>query len=157
MASTRHTSGRRYSYDELEAKGDAQRSALQRKLLGAAAIVGGLVMGTQSNTYVGQAAATAAVFGGAYAVKSGFDKGAEVKLHSDSLKQLGESFQAEVQPMVVDVEGKTLQLTGTAEEQFQEWRRLLKELYENETGVPVQAPAATAEIPAPAVAGGGAH
>ena len=152
-----YSNWRRYSYDELEAKGDAERSALTRKLLGAAAIVGGLVMGSQSNTYVGQAAATAAVFGGAYAVKSGFDKGAEVKLHSDSLKQLGESFQAEVQPMVVDVEGKTLQLTGTAEEQFQEWRRLLKELYENETGLSVQAPAATAEIPASNGKGSGAN
>ena len=151
-----YSNWRRYSYDELEAQGDAQRSALTRKLLGAAAIVGGLVMGSQSNTYVGQAAATAAVFGGAYAVKSGFDKGSEVKMHSDSLKQLGDSFQAEVQPMVVDVEGKTLQLTGTAEEQFQEWRRLLKELYENETGLPVQAPAASAK-PAPAAASGGSH
>ena len=54
-------------------------------------------------------------------------------MHSDSLKQLGESFQAEVQPMVVEVEGRTLRLKGTAEEQY-EWRRLLKELYENETG-----------------------
>lgn len=139
-----YTNWRRYSYAELEAQDEAQRSAMTRKLLGAAAIVGGLVMGTQSNTYVGQAAGTAAVFGGAYAVKSGFDKGAEVKMHSDSLKQLGESFQSEVQPLVVEVEGRTLQLKGTAEEQFQEWRKLLRELYENETGLAVAAPA-TAE------------
>ena len=70
---------------------------------------------------------------------------------------LGESFQAEVQPMVVDVEGKTLQLKGTAEEQFTEWRRLLKELYENETGLPVQVPAAIPDKPAAATAGGSAH
>lgn len=153
-----YSNWRRYSYDELEAKGEAERSALTRKLLGAAAIVGGLVLGSQSNTYVGNAAATAAVFGGAYAVKSGFDKGAEVKMHSDSLQQLGESFQSEVQPMVVDVEGKTLQLTGTAEEQFQEWRRLLKELYENETGLPAQAPASVqASAPAASAAGGGSR
>lgn len=139
-----YTNWRRYSYAELEAEDDAQRSAITRKLLGAAAIVGGLVMGSQSNTYVGRAAATAAVFGGAYAVKSGFDKGAEVKMHSESLKQLGESFQAEVQPMVVEVEGRTLQLRGTAEEQFQEWRKLLKELYESDTGLPVAAPATQA-------------
>lgn len=130
-----YTNWRRYSYSELEAKDEAKRSAITRKLLGAAAIVGGLVVGAEANTYAGQAAATGAIFGGAYAVKSGFDKGAEVKLHSDSLKQLGESFQAEVQPMVVEVEGRTLQLKGTAEEQYTEWRRLLKELYENETGV----------------------
>jgi len=152
-----YTNWRRYSYDEIEAEDSAQRSATTRKLLGAAAIIGGLVMGTQSNTYVGQAAGTAAIFGGAYAIKSGFDKGAEVKMHSDSLKQLGESFQAEVQPMVVDVEGKTLQLKGTAEEQFHEWRRLLKELYENETGVPLQAPATTAASPSPTGPGGGSQ
>jgi hypothetical protein len=153
-----YTNWRRYSYSELEAKDEARRSALTRKLLGAAAIVGGLVVGAEANTYAGQAAATGAIFGGAYAVKSGFDKGAEVKLHSDSLKQLGESFQAEVQPMVVEVEGRTLQLRGTAEEQYTEWRRLLKELYENETGVQVPAtPApevATSNAPAKADKGG---
>jgi hypothetical protein len=142
-----YTNWRRYSYSELEAKDEARRSALTRKLLGAAAIVGGLVVGSESNTYVGRAAATGAIFGGAYAVKSGFDKGAEVRMHSDSLKQLGESFQAEIQPMVVEVEGRTLQLTGTAEEQYREWRRLLKELYENETGLPVSAPDAGAAQP----------
>lgn len=150
-----YTNWRRYSYAELEAQDEAQRSAMTRKLLGAAAIIGGLVMGTKSNTYVGQAAGTAAVFGGAYAVKSGFDKGAEVKMHSDSLKQLGESFQSEVQPMVIEVEGRTLQLKGTAEEQFQEWRKLLRELYENETGLAV-APAAT-ETQAPVTTGGTAR
>lgn len=137
-----YTNWRRYSYDELEAKDEAARSALTRKLLGAAAIVGGLMLGNETGTYAGRAAATGAIFGGAYAVKSGFDKSAEVKMHSESLKQLGESFQAEVQPLVVEVEGRTLQLRGTAEEQFREWRELLKELYENETGLPVQRPAA---------------
>ena len=143
-----YTNWRRYSYDELESKDEAARSALTRKLLGAAAIVGGLMIGNETGTYAGRAAATGAVFGGAYAVKSGFDKGAEVKMHSDSLKQLGESFQAEVEPMVVEVEGRTLQLQGTAEEQFREWRELLKEVYENETGLPVQAPAAAVGSPA---------
>ena len=135
---------RRYSYDEIEQETAAKRSATSRKLLGAAAIIAGVVAGTNSNTYVGSAAATAGIIGGVYAVKSGFDKAAEAKMHSDSLKQLGQSFQAEVQPMVVEVEGRTLQLTGTAEEQFHEWRRLLKELYENETGLTVPAQDAVA-------------
>ncbi|PZN35187.1 MAG: hypothetical protein DIU71_00600 [Proteobacteria bacterium] len=150
-----YTNWRRYSYTELEAEHEARRAATTRKLLGAAAIIGGLVAGSESGTYVGQAAATAAVFGGAYAIKSGFDKGAEVKMRAESVRQLGQSFQAEVQPMVVEVEGRTLQLQGTAEEQYREWRRLLKELYENETGLQVEAPAARSEAAAPAVPAGG--
>ena len=31
-------------------------------------------------------------------------------------------------PQVVDVEGRTLKLTGTAEEQSREWRKLLHEM-----------------------------
>jgi hypothetical protein len=76
-------------------------------------------------------------------------------MHSESLKQLGESFQAEVQPMVVEVEGRTLQLKGTAEEQYTEWRRLLKELYENETGLPVVQTPAAAQPAAPAAPNSG--
>jgi hypothetical protein len=33
-----------------------------------------------------------------------------------------------VAPQVIDVEGRTLKLTGTAEEQYREWRKLLHEM-----------------------------
>lgn len=131
-----YTNWRKYSYEELEAESLAKRQALTRQVLGAVAVVGGVMAGQESNSSAGSAAATAAVIGGIYAFKSGLDKRAEIKVHTESLKQLGDSFQAEVQPMVVDVEGRTLQLKGSAEEQYAEWRRLLKELYEHETGLP---------------------
>lgn len=131
-----YTNWRKYSHEELEAESLAKRQALTRQVLGAAAVIGGIVAESATSSSAGSAAATAAVIGGIYAVKSGFDKRAEIKLHSESLKQLGDSFQAEVQPMVVDIEGRTLQLKGSAEEQYAEWRRLLKDLYENETGLP---------------------
>jgi hypothetical protein len=132
-----YTSWRKYSYEELEAEDEARRQALTKQILGAVAVVGGIVAGTGSNSSAASAAATAAVIGGMYAFKGGFDQRAEVKMHGESVQQLGESFEMEIQPMVVDVEGRTLQLKGSAEEQYAEWRRLLKELYEHETGLPV--------------------
>ena len=36
--------------------------------------------------------------------------------------------------MVVTVEGETRRLTGTAAAQYESWRRLLKQIYEAETG-----------------------
>jgi hypothetical protein len=146
-----YTNWRKYSYEELEAESIAKRQALTKQVLGAVAIVGGIVAGSNSNSSAASAAATAAVLGGVYAFKSGLDQRAEIKTHAESLKQLGDSFQSEVQPMVVDVEGRTLQLKGSAEQQYAEWRQLLKQLYENETGLPATASTA-AEGAAPGAA-----
>ena len=41
---------------------------------------------------------------------------------------------AEAAPLVVRVEGETRRLTGTAEAQYETWRKLLKEIYRAETG-----------------------
>ena len=137
---------RKYAYEELEAEAEAKRKALARGLLGAAAIIGGVMAAENTSSSAGSAASTAAVIGGIYAVKSGFEMRSEIKMHGESLKQLGSSFQNEVQPSVVDIEGRTLELKGSAEQQYAEWRRLLQELYENETGLP----AVTAETANPA-------
>ncbi len=103
---------RKYSHEELAAAADAKRKALTRGLLGAAAVIGGVMAGQNTNSSAGSAAATAAVIGGIYAFKSGLDMRAEIKMHDESLKQLGSSFQNEVQPSVVDIEGRTLELKG---------------------------------------------
>ena len=131
-----YTNWRKYSHEEIEQVDEARRKAITRAVLGAAAIVGGVMIGDQTSSSAGSTAATAAVIGGMYAFKSGLDMRSEIKMHGESLKQLGQSFQSEVQPIVVDIEGRTLQLKGSAEDQYAEWRRLLKELYENETGLP---------------------
>ena len=52
----------------------------------------------------------------------------------EAIKELSESFGAEAAPMVVTVEGETRRLTGTAAAQYESWRRLLKQIYEAETG-----------------------
>ncbi|MCP4090054.1 MAG: hypothetical protein GY746_09705, partial [Gammaproteobacteria bacterium] len=39
-----------------------------------------------------------------------------------------------VEPLVVEVEGQTHRLTGSAEEKYREWRRLLHDIYATETG-----------------------
>ena len=39
--------------------------------------------------------------------------------------------------MVDEVEGRTLRLSGSAEAQYADWRRLLRKLFAAETGLPV--------------------
>ena len=63
--------------------------------------------------------------------------------------EVSESFGAQAAPMVVSVEGQERRLTGTAQAQYEGWRRLLKEIYQAETGftqqIEVGTPARTTE------------
>ncbi len=142
-----YTSWRRYTYDEITAEEKLKAQARNRMILGAAAVAGAILVpdNCRSGTTCDRAASAArygAVAGGVAAVMSGYRKREEAKIHTESLKEISGSFQSETAPLVVDVEGRTLRLTGTAEEQYAEWRRLLHELYREETGLVPAAPTA---------------
>ena len=124
---------RKYSYEETIARREVAESATRRKLLGAAAIIGGLIASQNSNSSAASTVSTAAVLGGIAAFKSGMDRAAETKIHEDALKELASSLEAEVRPMVAEVEGNTVELTGSAEAQYDEWREILHKIYEAET------------------------
>lgn len=124
---------RKNSLEERMALREVQRSANQRLLLGAATIIAGLFGASQNNQFI-STAGTFGVIGGAAVFKSGLDRQAESKIHVQAMEELGESFQAEVEPLVVDVEGKTLTLSGSAEAQYEQWRELLRRIYATETG-----------------------
>jgi hypothetical protein len=83
-------------------------------------------------------------------VLSGLKKYSDAKVHTQALKELSHTFQSSVQPQVVDVEGRTLRLTGTADEQYREWRELLKQMYIEENG---GVPATVKQPDAPAAPG----
>ena len=60
---------------------------------------------------------------------------AQREMHEEELRELAESFQAEVQPMVVDLNQTNVRLTGTATAQYEEWQRLLYDVYRAENAV----------------------
>jgi hypothetical protein len=129
---------RRYTYKELLALRDLKRAALATKLIGAATIVGGIAVQNQSDSRTTDIAGRAAVIGGASIIRAGFNLGSEAKIHAAAVRELDDSFRSEVEPLVVEVEGQATTLNGTAEEQFDEWRRLLREIYQQETGIDLE-------------------
>ena len=56
----------------------------------------------------------------------------------DSIKELGDSIDAELAPNVIEFENKTIELSGNAKQQFIEWRNFLKKMYELEKTPDVQ-------------------
>ncbi len=146
---------RRTSYDAIEKEDRARSQARTRTVLGAAAVlasifVSGSCAATDYNCQrLESAARTAGAVGGTAAVLSGIKKFSDAKVAAQEVKELATSFQSEVAPQVVELEGRTLRLTGTAEEQYREWRRLLGEIYREESGGVTAAPAAE-PVPVPA-------
>jgi hypothetical protein len=125
---------RKSSYQETVALRELESQALWRKVLGAAAIVGGVVVAAKANNYGEAIGGQLGVIGGIYALQSGIAKGKEADVHAEALKELNQSIETDVQPRVVELEGKTVTLTGSAKEQYDQWRKLLHERYASETG-----------------------
>ena len=144
-------SWRQTSFAELEKEMRARSSARTRTVLGAAALIASIFAPNSCSSYdscrINNAMRNAGAMGGLAAVISGIKKYGDARTHADALKELTLSFQSEVAPQVVEVEGHTLRLTGTAEDQYREWRKLLKQLYLEETGSAAAPPPAA---PAPA-------
>lgn len=140
---------RQSSLQELNQKRALERKAWERRLLGLAAIIGGAVIGSNSNSSGSAAASTVMVIGGYEAFRSGQRYANDAEVHEAALKELGASFKADVAPVLDEVEGRRLKLSGSVDAQYAQWRRMLQELFAKETGLqPVVSP--TGESPAPA-------
>ncbi len=125
---------RSQSYNEVIALRELKREARNRTIMGIAAILGGIAA-AGSDSGSARAAGTVAVAGGAYMVKSGFDKRAESEMHVEALQELGDSLEAAIEPQVIELEDRTITLSGTVENQYDQWRELLREIYQVDTGL----------------------
>lgn len=73
------------------------------------------------------------------AVRAAKQAEADTNMRKAALEELGQSLTSEVRPVVIEVEGETVELKGTVEEKFQKWREILKQLREKDVG-PVSTP-----------------
>ena len=124
-----------------------RRAARMRTLMGLAAIVGAVAYEGSGGS--NSAISTTAIIGGIEGIKSGLGKYSQAGIHKDAIRELGGSFGAEAEPLLVEVEGQTRRLTGSAEEQYKEWRRLLREIYTRETGLSYELAAGSAGAAGP--------
>ncbi len=129
---------RRTSREAIEREDKARAQAMTRTALGAAAVLGSIFASSNcaSTDYncrrIDSAVRTAGAVGGVAAVMSGIQKFSDAKVAAQEVKELASSFSNEAAAQTIEVEGRTLKLTGTAEEQYHEWRRLLAAIYREE-------------------------
>jgi hypothetical protein len=91
-----------------------------------------LIEGNRKLTQVD--ATRGATRGSWYAMERIYKTYKESKMNEDALRELTNSFDRETEPTVAELAGSVVRLTGTLDRQYEEWRRLLRELYRKETG-----------------------
>jgi hypothetical protein len=138
---------RKMSREEMIRYQDLRRSAFIRGAAGVAALLAAVLY--ESGGGSNGAVTMAGVYGGFEGIKSALEKRGEANVSRDALQEAGAGFNAEAEPLVVEVEGQTRRLTGTAEARYMEWRRLLREIYSAETGGTLPEPAGTTSASVP--------
>ena len=116
-----------------------KRAATMRALLGVAVTAGSMSVDTSGGSRRRgynwkQAAQVVGIDRGLRTIVSAWQLRQSANVYRAEIGELSESFVAEAAPMTVKVEGETRRLTGTAEAQYEGWRKILKEIYQLETG-----------------------
>jgi len=115
-----------------------KRSATLRALMGVAVTVGSMRMDTRSSSrsgaYTKRAVQSVGIDRGIRTIMSAWTLRKSVNLYRAEIGELSESFIAGAAPLTIRVEGETRRLTGTAEAQYESWRKLIKDIYQLETG-----------------------
>tara|TARA_B100001105_G_C22354474_1_gene427316 strand:- start:85 stop:1281 length:1197 start_codon:yes stop_codon:yes gene_type:complete len=114
---------------------DLKRSAKKRQILGAVALIGGLMVDSDSNT--GRYAQQGLMMGAMQAIQTGFAKASEAKIYKNSMEEGASVLNSTAEGLVIEVEGQTLRLTGNAQEMFSGWKQLLAQIYSEETGLDI--------------------
>ena len=128
------------SYNEIIAERTAKRKAVGRGILGALSIAAAVASAsTPSSEYNDDLSGEVAMLTlGGKLLEDAAKYKAEAKMHRDSIKELGDSIDAELAPNVIEFENKTIELSGNAKQQFIEWRKFLKKMYELEKTPAIQ-------------------
>lgn len=138
---------RKVSRQEVEAEEQLQEQAKQQMWAGAAAIAAGVAASTSGNDAV-SAAGFVGVIAGAAELKRGMNTRNESSMHTAAVEEIGQSLSAEITPRVIELEDRTVRLSGNVEDQYGQWRELMADIYATEIGA-LDMPNAQAESGAP--------
>lgn len=125
---------RKNSYESVVALEQMQAESTRNLIIGGVAVLAGIAAATSGDSSASRTAGQIGVIGGGYLLKSGMDKRNEAQIHAVELEELGRSLEAEVAPQNIELEDRTVTLSGNVDEQYAQWRALLADIYRAEIG-----------------------
>ena len=125
---------RRASYDSVVKSRQLKKKGNQQIIAGIGAIIAGIYGRFEGDNSAVRDASTVTAATGGYIIKSGLQKKQEAAGFDESVAEMGASLEAEIAPQVIQLEDRTVTLTGTVQAQYDQWQELLQIIYEQERG-----------------------
>ena len=125
---------RRASYDSVVKARQLDRQGNRRISAGIDSILAGIYSRSQADTRMVSDASTATAAVGGFILKSGLEKKQQSAAYNESVAEMGSSLEAEIAPQVIELEDRTVTLTGTVTVQYEQWQELLHKIYKQERG-----------------------
>jgi len=126
---------RAQSYQETQLIRELQTSARNRRLAGWLAIIGGAAGSIEGNRYVATAGMVS-IMAGLTELQQSYGERDEASMHIETLSEIGQSLEEDLEPSVIELQDRTITLSGTVRDQYDEWRQILANMYYLETGIP---------------------
>lgn len=125
---------RKNSYASVVALQELQAESTRNLIIGGVAVLAGIAAATTGDSSASRTAGQIGVLGGGYLLKTGMDQRNEAQIYVVELEELGKSLEAEIAPQTIELEDRTVTLTGNVDEQYAQWRAVLAEIYRAEIG-----------------------
>ena len=119
------------SLTEVLAHRQARNEAIAKAVVGAVLVAGAAAAASQG-TDLGKAGAVVGGVGAIAAAVQALEARRQAQFHREALHEIAQSIDAEMAPSVMRLEEREVELTGSAAEQFRQWRALLREIYAEE-------------------------
>lgn len=129
---TDYSTWQKQAFYESKAAREAKAAANAQMLVGILAVAAGASAASNSNSSGGYDRGLALAAAGVSSIASGVQKSKDSKAHLESLSEIGRSLNIQLAPKVIEMEDRTIELTGTASEQYTSWRAYLREIYLSE-------------------------
>lgn len=124
------------TYEDAIAIREQRNRARARLIAGSAMVLTG-AMAQRSSQRITEYAGYASVIGGASEIVGAIQNHANVKIHAAALQEMGVSAAKEIVPYTIELENATISLQGTVDEQFEQLRKVIKQLYYEDLGVAI--------------------
>ena len=114
-------------------KREAERAAAGKALLGALIVAAAASSYDDSDYYDYNIGETVAATMGAALLVSAVGDSQKAKVHESTINEVSKSFDGEIAPQVIEMEGLQVKLEGNIQNQFEQWQTILTDIYESES------------------------